>query len=141
MRKQFLQRSWAMSAASTAYVVEAAEWAKQIVRSEARFPGDYGPAMKRAARKVGVPFGLIWRLHYRAPNKIDVSDYAALGLFIDEQRKRFRGQRNDVQAHTAVGRALLGFADRLAGEESAHLRHAGGDNDGHSHRPAVAGEI
>lgn len=99
---------------SASYVEEAQRWAKAIVHAESRFPGDYGPAMRRVASRIGVSFKLLWRLHYEPPKSLSVEKYSRLGEVYGEQRK-YRQSR--PEAKTALGRALVGFADRLAGEE------------------------
>lgn len=101
---------------SSAFVEEAGRWARDLVRAESRFPGDYGPAMRRVASRVGVPFSFLWNLHYRPPKSLDVEKYSALGEFYGEQqRRRYRPGR--PEAKTPLGRALVGFADRLVGED------------------------
>lgn len=103
---------------SSSFVEEAEQWARDLVRDECRFPGDYRPAMKRVAARSRVPYGLIWNLHYRLPKTLDVEKYAALGAFYaDEQKRKFMSERSKVRATTALGALLLRAADRLAGEE------------------------
>lgn len=104
---------------SSAYVEEAQKWAKSLVREESRFPGDYGRAMRSLAEKVGVSFTLLWRLHYKLPKSIDVENYLALAESFGEheKRRRYGEARREVAAKTQLGRYLLGFADRLAGED------------------------
>src|SRR5277367_4373012 len=105
---------------SSAYVEEAEKWARSLVRNESRFPGDYGPAMRRLAARVGVSFTLLWRLHYKLPKSIDVENYLAIGEFFSEreQRRKYGEERREVTARTRLGRYLLGAADRAAGEEA-----------------------
>ena len=117
--RNFHLRGSLMSAA--AFVLEAQSWAKALTKSESRFPGDYGPAMRRVAAKAKVPFGLMWALHYRTPKTISVDAYAQLGAYYVEQQRKYRVERNAVAATTPLGRALLRAADRLAGEESEDL--------------------
>ena len=110
-------RSSNMSSAD-AFVEEARAWAKELCRDLSQGPGDYANAMKRVARRASIPFGLLWNLHYRLPKTIGAHLYAALGAFyIDEQRRRYREERKNTVATTALGRALLRAADRLAGSE------------------------
>lgn len=110
-----------------AYVDEAEGWARALVRAESRFPGDYGPAMRRLATKAHVSFTLLWRLHYKKPKTIDVGSYVTLGEFYgryfhsDSKADRFREQRREVTAKTAFGRYLLGVADSLVGEGTEAL--------------------
>lgn len=103
---------------SSAFVDEAGRWARELVRAESRFPGDYGPAMRRVASRVGVPFSFLWNLHYRRPKTLDVAKYSALGeCFSEHQRRRYREERRAITATTRLGRYLLGAADRLSGED------------------------
>lgn len=99
---------------SAAYVEEAREWAKSLVHEESRFPGDYGPAMRRIASRIGVSFKLLYRLHYEPPKSLSVEKYSRLGEVYGEQRKYRQGR---PEAKTALGRALVGLADRLSGED------------------------
>ena len=110
---------------------EASDWAHALTRAECRFPGDYGPAMARVARDIGVPGRLLWRLRYRAPKTIDVHHYAALGAaYADE---RYRAARAATTAKTTMGALLLGVADRLVGEDFPAVGEAGSDE--------VAGDV
>lgn len=109
-----------------AFVEEARGWAKALVRAECRFPGDYAAAMARLARRIGVPSGLLTDLHYRPPKRVSVSQYVTLaGAYVDAQR-RYRVERDAAAPKTALGRALLGVADRL---DQASARLAG-EGDG-----------
>lgn len=100
---------------ASAYVEEARSWAHGVTISETRFPGDYGPAMDRVARKAGVPSGLLWRLRYRTPKSIATEHYAALGAYFASQQSRYRAERAAVEPKTALGAFILRAADRLAG--------------------------
>lgn len=102
---------------AASFVEEAAHWARTLVHAESRRPGDYGNAMRRVARKARVPFSALWALHYRLPKSVGVEIYVALGDAVNEQRNRYREERQHVEARTALGRALLRAADGLAGEE------------------------
>ena len=110
-----------MSAA--AYVEEARGWAKAVTRAESRFPGDYGPAMDRVARKSGVPSGVIWRLHYRKPKSIATDHYAALGAYFANHEASYRTERSLRLDGSALGALLLRAADRLAGQEVGGLTY------------------
>lgn len=122
MRK-FRLRSWTMAAG--VYVEEAAEWARTLTRAESGGrPGHYAPAMKRVARRVGVPAGLLRDLHYRPPKTIAADRYAALGAAFTDERSPYRTLRASATAKTALGALLLGVADRLAGED---LQTLGGE--------------
>lgn len=113
---KFRLRSEDMSA--SAYVEETKDWASALTRAESRFPGDYGPAMERVARKAGVPPGLLWRLRYRTPKSIATEHYAALGAYFASQQSRYRAERAAYAPKTALGAILLRAADFVAGETS-----------------------
>jgi hypothetical protein len=100
-------RSWKVSVAS-AFVQEAESWARALVRSECRFPGDYSNAMRRVAGQIRVPLGVLWNLHYRQPKTIGVENYAALGAaYIPEQRQKYKESREAIVGCTALGEALI----------------------------------
>ncbi len=100
---------------SSAYVEDAAEFAKALTWAEANSPGDYKNAMERAARKAGVSPGLLWRLRYRRPKIIDVADFEALGAAY-EQRQLYRRERAEYAPKTALGRLLVRAIDAAIDE-------------------------
>ena len=108
---------------SAEYVEDATEWAKALVLSDQRAAGDYGNAMRRVARRVGVPFSVIWNLHYRPPKAVDAKAFEKLGTsFADEQRRLYRAERAAYTPHTALGRLLMRAADFLADENSGAVK-------------------
>jgi hypothetical protein len=113
VRKPSLRRVQ-MSDAAT-FVEEARDWAKTLVRSECRYPGDYAEAMRRVARRTKVNHGLLWALHYRAPKTVAVDQYAKLAGAVTDAQHAYRAERAAVEPKTWLGRALLGAADALAG--------------------------
>jgi hypothetical protein len=115
MAKKFL-RSGQVSDAGI-YVEEAARWARSLVHSEARGPGDHENAMRRVARRLHVPFNTLWRLHYRKPKTIGAEIFCALGEAINDNQRRWKEEREHLEPTTTLGRALLGAADWLAREE------------------------
>jgi hypothetical protein len=119
MDKMYL-RSWVMRA--EAFVEEASAWAKELVRGESRYPGDYLPAMKRVASKLGLPFTVLWALHYRKPKSLGVEKYAAIAkAYADAQARKRNQERESVQATTPLGKALLRASDYLVREEGEDL--------------------
>jgi hypothetical protein len=125
MDKMYL-RSWVMRA--EAFVEEASAWAKELVNSESRYPGDYLPAMKRVSSKLGLPFTVLWALHYRKPKSLGVEKYAAIAkAYADAQARMYRQERNGIQATTPFGQALLRVADLLAREADRMVREEGED--------------
>ena len=119
MSKKFLRSGQVTDAG--VYVEEASRWARSLVHSEARGPGDHQNAMRRVARRLHVPFNTLWRLHYRKPKTIGAEIFCALGEAIDAQPRRYREERALLEPKTALGRLLLRAADRLAGEDPKAL--------------------
>ena len=89
-----------LTTSPAAFVSEAESWARALVRNECRFPGDYGPAMRRIATRSQVSFGLLWNLHYRKPKTISVECYAALA-------KAYKGLRRRQTSSTSPFRDTL----------------------------------
>lgn len=54
----------------TAGVTMAREWAADLVRREARGPGDLENAMRRLGARHGIPWRTFWTLRYRPPRDI-----------------------------------------------------------------------
>ena len=46
---------------------KAQEWANELVRREARGPGDLENAMRRLEARYGIPWRMFWSLRYRPP--------------------------------------------------------------------------
>lgn len=107
---------------SAAYVEEAGKWAKALVHAESRFPGDYGPAMRRVASRIGISFKLLWRLHYEPPKSLGVEKYSAIWESYCDQQQRRRTEGRP-EAKTALGRYLVGAADRLSCQEVGAIEH------------------
>ena len=95
---------------SSAYVDDAKSFAKALTLSEARCAGDYGNAMRRLSRQLGVRWTLLKNLHYREPKTVDAADFVALGTAYDE-RKLFNQARTRVEARTPIGKLFTGAAD------------------------------
>jgi hypothetical protein len=97
---------------SSAYVDDAADFAKALTWVEARGPGDYKPAMERAARGARVAPGLFWRLHYRKPKIVDAAAFMNIGTAYG-QRGLHRHEQTTVSPRTTLGRFLARGADAL----------------------------
>ena len=110
MRKSSL-RSEPVSSTS-AYVDDAADFAKALTWAEAKCPGDYANAMERAARRARVSKGLLWRLHYRKPKQVAAADFVNLGTECGK-RGLHRTERANVAPRTALGRWLVEAADKI----------------------------
>lgn len=110
MGKKYLQGT-TMSTGS-AYVDDAAEFARALVWADARGPGDYENAMNRVARRAGVSRGLLWRLRYRRPQSVAAADFEALGRAYNDCGLQ-QQERTRVEPKTAMGRWLIGAAAAL----------------------------
>ena len=123
MREAFLR---GLKMRASAFVDEAEECARALVRAESRFPGDYGPAMRRVARRLGISFGTLFDLHYRKPKQIAAERWAALVM---EHAEQYRKERSAVHPRTAAGAALLRAADFVAGEKAGAVDGAPAEPD------------
>ena len=97
VRKKSL-REEQMSEASV--VNEAKGWAGFLVRSESRGPGDTDNAMRRVARRYGVPHSTLWALRYRAPKDLLASVYLRLRAAYEAERERQLARLADDLAET-----------------------------------------
>ncbi len=97
------------------FVDDAAHWARRLTLSEMQCPGDYGPAMRRLSRKLGVRWTVLKNLHYRAPKIVDVADFTALGEAYD-QRQLYRKERSGYRPKTVLGRLLVRALDTALDE-------------------------
>lgn len=65
---------------SSAYLDEAAEWSRDLVRMRSRGPGDVENAMRSLERDYGVDYWVIWRLRYRRSALKDIGVAVYMGL-------------------------------------------------------------
>lgn len=86
----------------SAFVEEAAEKARWIIRFEARGPGDLENAMRRIEQRYGVPYGALWSLRYRPPPDILTSVYMRIceahAAEVERQRKLIEQEAMFVHA-------------------------------------------
>lgn len=112
---------------SEAFVQDAQEWARRLVQSESRGPGDIPNAMRRLETRYGVPYSLLYNLRYRPPRDLLVSHFARLqAAYLAEcerQKRLFENERKITEAKTRLGKAFAGLAAFVAGED-------GGPDDG-----------
>jgi hypothetical protein len=105
----------------TALVDEAAQWAGELTRREARGPGDMENAWRRLEARYGVPWRTFWSLRYRKPRELGASIYQRLSAAYNAERERqVRLLRHDIEttkkiagtSHAAVvaAEAALGAA-------------------------------
>lgn len=89
--------------ADVAHMDRAASWADALVKSESRGPGDLDNAMRRAARKAGVPYTIFWRLRYRPPADLFVSVFNKLeAAYLAECERQIKRLQHDIQTTKAI---------------------------------------
>ena len=104
-------------------VFQAREWAKAIVHSEYRGPGDLEGAMRRCETKYGIPHGTLWGLRYRHDMK-DVSGSLLVQLYAAYEAARENGKRayeHERSIAEATGRSnsiLARMAAALSGQSA-----------------------
>jgi hypothetical protein len=111
--KKFLQQEQ-----KSPEVDEAAEWARELVRMEARGPGDLPNAMDRIERRHGLPPRTLWALRYRAPKDIFASVYNRLRAAYEGERQR---QLRQLQHEFILTKALAGASDPAVAAAEAAL--------------------
>jgi len=94
-----------------ALVDEARGWARDLLRAETRGWGDRPQAMRRLARRLGVPWRAIEALLYRPPKSIGAEIYLALA-----QAARGEGEAaDDLQRRSdEIGDAIAALRAELA---------------------------
>lgn len=103
-----------------ACVDDAAGWTDALV-GFARKRGEDDP-IAAVARQGRVSRHAVWSLLYRKPKRIGAEIYLALGrLYEDEcgrQANKYAEERARTHAKTRLGRALMGEAEGLVGENA-----------------------
>jgi hypothetical protein len=101
-------------------VAEAQAWANDLVLREARGPGDFEPAMRRIAGKIGVGYAKLWALRYRPPKDVGVNFYRRLqAAWAAERERQLRLLIDDIaRTKSAAGAnpAAVRAAEALVGE-------------------------
>lgn len=119
-----------MSRPAACFVNEAAQWADELARKEARGPNDYLNAMRRVADRIAVNYSVLWNLRYRRPKTIGVESYVALlEAYVSKKERQYNAVRiaehhgeEAVIGARKIGEALLRAADRVAGVEAQEDR-------------------
>jgi hypothetical protein len=105
----------------TAAVKQAQDWANELIRAEARGACDFGDAMRRVARKIGVSYSTLRGLRYRPPKDVGVSLYltlqAAYRAECERQAKKIENEIAIAAAKMGSASALVRAAAALAGAE------------------------
>jgi hypothetical protein len=87
-----------------AYIEDARGWAKELVRKEARGPGDQENAMRRLEARYGIPWRTFWTLKYRPPSDVFVSVYNRLqAAYRAECERQMRLLKHELEITKARG--------------------------------------
>ncbi len=115
-------------------VSEAKGWANFLVRSESHGPGDTDNAMRRVARRYGLPNSTLWALRYRAPKDLLASVYLKLRSAYQAEHERQLARladdlartRQEAGAHSILYRAaaVLARAEEAEVKDERHDDHA-----------------
>lgn len=101
MRKNNSQGNRAMS--ESAYVDQAATWAKQLTQTEARGPGDMENAWRRLEARYGVSWRTFWALRYRRPREITAFLFDQLkAAHSAECERQMRRLQHDIEITQAI---------------------------------------
>jgi hypothetical protein len=106
----------------SAYVDQAATWAKRLTQTEARGPGDMENAWRRLEARYGVSWRTFWALRYRKPREITAFLFdqlkAAHAAECERQERLFKHEREITAAISGPDSVLVRAASALAGEDS-----------------------
>jgi hypothetical protein len=105
----------------SAYLDQAASWAKDLTRMRSRGPGDTENAMRSIAREYGVDYGTVWRLRYRRSALRDIGVTAYMRLR-DAYQAECRRQLGKLKHEIATTEAACGAASPLLDEAKNLVR-------------------
>lgn len=87
----------------TTAVDQAAGWAREMTRQEARGPGDMENTWRRLENRYGISFNTFWSLRYRKPKEIVASVYLRLhAAYRAEHQRQMRKLANEIAITEAV---------------------------------------
>ena len=89
--------------------VKAQQWANELVRREARGPGDMENAMRRLESRYGIPWRMFWSLRYRPPTDVLTGLYFKLH---DAYRAECGRQMRKLEHEIAITKIIAGPDDR-----------------------------
>lgn len=104
---------------NTAFVDEAAGWAKALTQREARGPGDIENAWRRLEARYGISYGVFWALRYRKPQDIFTSVYSRLqDAYRAECERQMRMLAHEIEitkAKTGASHAAVVASEAVVG--------------------------
>lgn len=106
-------------------VDQAADWARELTRAEARGPGDIENAWRRLEHRYGVPASTFWGLRYRKPKDVLASVYIRLRAAYQAECER---QIRKLQHEITITKAIAGAAGAAVRAASALAREGRGED-------------
>lgn len=77
---------------------EARGWANELVRREAKGPGDMESAMRRLEARYGIPWRTFWTLRYRPPTDVLTGVYRRLAAaYHAECERQMRKLQHEIE--------------------------------------------
>lgn len=112
---------WSALMSAAALIDRARGMAAALISAESRGPGDTINAMRRIARRDGIPYAALWALRYKPPKDIYASIWvkltAAHEAMCERQLQKYTHERIKFGADTTgLSAALVSAADALAGK-------------------------
>jgi hypothetical protein len=99
------------------FVSNAREWAGELVRREARGPGDYENAMRRLESRYGIQWQTFWRLRHGRIKDISASIYARINAAYcaecERQQRLLAGQIEIAKAKGLTSAPAVRKAEAL----------------------------
>lgn len=122
----------------SAYIDDAARWARELTRAESRGPGDMRNAWHRLERRYGVPARTFWALRYRRPKDLWTSIYLRLrSAYEAECLRQAERLRHEIELTKAVAGAddpvvvaAASVAEAVLGTQAPEARRADGAERG-----------
>ena len=113
-------KRFCIGAKMTGAVLNAREWATDLVRRETRGPGDTENAMRRLETRYGIPWRTFWTLRYRPPTDLLVSVYEKIGAAYqaecERQERLLRHEIEVTRAKTGPFHAAVLAAETALGK-------------------------
>lgn len=111
---------------SSAYVEQAATWAKDLTHRESRGPGDMENAWRRLETRYGISVGTFWSLRYRKPQNIFIEIFAQLQAAhraeCERQMRKLAHEIEITKAITGASHAAVCAAEALLGEKAREVK-------------------
>lgn len=131
-----------MTQMTNADVMQARDYADELLRWETRGPGDTENAMRRLANRYALPFGKWWALRYRPPKEIASHVLTCIAAaHAAERQRQLRKLAHDIaltEATAGHSRDLADAARALVGSAMGPASPVGGESRGPVTTPGSA---